>query len=209
MKIEVSDGELADKYSILCLKEEGIHDPQKREDILYEKTLLHPHVMLIIEPWFLYYQLLHYANRQIWDKTNEIKKQDLEKNPQQYAQLASEIFQWNDRRFRMKRIFNTQCIVKEQKSYVRKTIQIEVPDQSMIENKLEELIYLVLEYDCLFIPHQYFSYLSQFIPSCSLYGYDENEMIDNEIVRIENITIPLMYRQQVLPLIHHFTKLHA
>jgi hypothetical protein len=189
--------------------EVSVGDPQKREDVLYEKNLLRPHVMLIIEPWILYYQLLHYTNRQIWDKINEIKQQEMETKSQQYTQLASEIFQWKERRFRMKRILNTYSLVKEQKNYVHKTIQIEIPNQSLLENKLEELIYLVLEYDCLFIPHQYVSYLSQFIPSCSFSGYDENERIEKEMVPIEQITIPITSRQHVLPFIHHFIKLHA
>lgn len=209
MKIEVSDGEVADKYSILCLKEEEIYDPQKREDVLYEKNLLRPHVMLIIEPWILYYQLLHYANRQIWDKTNEIKQPEMKTNSQQYAQLASEIFQWKERRFRMKRILNTNSLVKEQKSYAHKAIYIDIPIPYAIENnKLEELIYLVLDYDHLFVPHPYMPYLSQFIPSCSLSGY-EKETNKKKTVSIDQITIPLLSRQQVRPLIHHFTKLHA
>lgn len=206
MKIEVSNGELADKYSILCLKLDEIKDLTKKEHILYEKNLLHPYVMSIIEDWFLYYKLLHHVNRQIWDKTNEMKQLNATTEPTRFAKIASDIFQYNDKRFRMKRIFNLQSQVKEQKSYANKTLSIFIPDEYALVNKLDELIYLVLEYDHLYVKCNihHFDFLSKFIPPCSL-SYRKD--CDDSVLFIDTITIS--NQNEVFNIIHHFTKLHA
>lgn len=206
MKIEVSGGELVDKYSVLCLKAEKIQDASKRENVLYEKNMIHPHVMQIIEPWFLYYKLLHQVNRQIWDMTNNIKELDMEKEPYLFAKLALQIFQCNDRRFRMKRIFNLHSQVKEQKSYDQKTITIFIPDECSIFKKLNTLIYLVVEYDHIYIECKCkeFEMLCQFIPACCL---SKRNNMENEMIMINDILIPEQ-DEHLVKIIHHFTILH-
>lgn len=205
MKIEVSAGELVDKYSILSLKVEKIKDHNKKEHVFYEKNLLHQHVMRIIEPWFLYYKLLHHVNLQIWDKTDEIKGLNMEIDTTKFAKLASDIFQCNDRRFRMKRIFNLSSKVKEQKSYANKTIYIMIPDKYPIFKKLDELIYMVLEYDHLYIKggDDDIEFLSRFIPPCCLFPIT-NEF--NDMIPIHEI---IVQDEETLKIIHHFTNLHA
>ena len=98
MKIEVSDGEIVDKYSILCLKLDKIKNEEKRKQIQHEKNFLHEHAIKLIEKWLLYYDLLSYVNRKIWDKTDEMKT--LSPSNATFAYVAHEIFSLNDQRFR-------------------------------------------------------------------------------------------------------------
>lgn len=143
MKIDVSDGEIVDKYSIVCLKLDRIQDETKRLHLLYEKQLIQQDSETIIERFPLYYRLLCHINQVIWDKTDVMKTlTDYDHN---YALLASEIFAYNDRRFRLKRIFNDGSHVKEQKSYAQKTVTIDATCD------MATIISLVIEYDHLWI----------------------------------------------------------
>lgn len=147
MKIEVSDGEIADKYSILCLKLDRIQDGTKRQQVQREKDLLHAYASTLIDRWPLYYKLLCHVNRQIWDKTNAVKALSLPDDLEAFARLSQEIFAHNDQRFRLKRVFQSGSRVQEQKSYADKVLHLNVGGQGMLDRKLAELVYMVLEYD--------------------------------------------------------------
>jgi hypothetical protein len=151
MKIEVSDGEVVDKYSILCLKLELITNEDKKKQVQHEKQLLHDYATFLINRWPMYYSLLFHVNKQIWDKTDEMKAFHMPNDPEAFAKLSQDIFSLNDQRFRLKRIFNMDSNVQEQKSYADKTIHISIPSQEVLINKLDELISMVLRYDKIFI----------------------------------------------------------
>lgn len=51
MKIEVSDGEIVDKYSILCLKLDLMTHEDKKKQVQYEKDLLHDYATTLIKQW--------------------------------------------------------------------------------------------------------------------------------------------------------------
>lgn len=139
MRVEVSDGEVVDKYSILCIKAERIVEEEKKKHVVYEKELLEPDALRLIEPWKEFYELLLQVNRQIWDKTDEIKQ--MEVGDARYAPLAHDIFILNDQRFRLKRVFQTGN-VQEQKSYPDKVIRVNVGSCDD-----EEWKKLVMDYD--------------------------------------------------------------
>jgi hypothetical protein len=151
MKIEVSDGEVVDKYSILCLKLELITNEDKKKQVQHEKQLLHDYATFLINRWPMYYSLLFHVNKQIWDKTDEMKAFHMPNDPEAFAKLSQDIFSLNDQRFRLKRIFNMDSNVQEQKSYADKTIHISIPSQEVLINKLDELISMVLRYHKIFI----------------------------------------------------------
>lgn len=169
MKIEVSDGEIVDKYSIVCLKLERIQDNTKRDHLLIEKQLIQTQSESIIHRFPLYYHLLCHVNQVIWEKTDIMKT--LNHQDDGYALLASEIFAYNDRRFRLKRIFNEGSHVKEQKSYASKTITIEATED------LATIISLVVEYDHVWIVrddcHQ--AMIEAMIPVCCFSWVDDRE----------------------------------
>lgn len=151
MKIEVSDGEIVDKYSILCLKLDLITHKDKKKQVQHEKDLLHDYATLLIGQWPMYYRLLFHVNKQIWHKTDEMKAFPLPDDPEGFARLSSDIFSLNDQRFRLKRIFNTSSDVKEQKSYADKTLHIFLPDYNLLQTRLDELISRVLTHDKILI----------------------------------------------------------
>lgn len=151
MKIEVSDGEIVDKYSILCLKLDRLVNEDKKKQVQYEKDLIHDYATLLINQWPMYYRLLFHVNQQIWDKTDEMKAFYLPDDPEAFARLSQDIFSLNDQRFRLKRIFNMGSNVKEQKSYADKIIRTTIPSPDVLKSKLEELISMVLVCDKILI----------------------------------------------------------
>ena len=147
MKIEVSDGEVVDKYSILCLKLDLITNEEKKKQVQHEKQLLHEYATVLIHQWPMYYRLLFHVNKQIWDKTDDMKAFHMPDNPELFARLSQDIFLLNDQRFRLKRIFNMTSNVKEQKSYADKIIRTSIPSHDILKNQLDKLIFMVLVYD--------------------------------------------------------------
>jgi hypothetical protein len=200
MKIEVSDGEIADKHSILCLKLERIPDKQKRVEILREKEILHDYTLSLIVKWPMYYKLLCHVNKIIWDKTNEIKAFCVLDDPVGFAHLASGIFLYNDKRFRLKRIFNTESNIKEQKSYGAKTICIVVPDRQFLLENLGKIICMVLDYDHIQVATRdrcVARTLLEYIPSCCISCDGAETILDD---------IPSTQDQDALSIINCFIK---
>ena len=92
MLIEVSDGELLDKYSILEIKKELIKNENKLFEITKELEALSEAVILKNENIY-YYNILKYINKKIWFYTDEIKS--LHYTNDNYAKISSIIFDLN------------------------------------------------------------------------------------------------------------------
>ena len=90
-----------------------------------------------------------YVNETIWDMTDTIKGMILENNEIEFARISNEIFEFNQKRFRIKSFFNTltNSLIKEQKSYALSYCKIIIPDETTFYNKLAEINYLSIEYD--------------------------------------------------------------
>lgn len=170
MKVEVSNGELVDKYCILCIKTERIVEPEKKKHVSYEKQLLEPEAIQLIEPWKMFYELLLDVNQQIWDKTNDVKQMDV--HHERYATLAHEIFTLNDQRFRLKRVFQSTGI-KEQKSYAQNMISIHVPTDYGVDD-VKKLSLLAMDYDVIWIQG---CMPTQPLPACFVPCQEEEEAI--------------------------------
>jgi hypothetical protein len=150
MLLEVSIGEAVDKYCILELKLKYIPDETKLVEIRKELTALDACAVYITEhPVF--YKLLFYVNECIWNMTNEVKG----KTPENidFASLANQIFEFNQKRFRIKNWFNmlSNSLVKEQKSYSNKVCKLNLENVYDKQSKLLEIYYLLLEYDIVLI----------------------------------------------------------
>ena len=89
------------------------------------------------DKYFIYYKLLYFVNKRIWDLTNIIK--GMTQLNEEYAQIAYDIFEYNQSRFRLKNIINNiaDSKFKEQKSYNLKEASI------YIENETTNIVYIV------------------------------------------------------------------
>ena len=147
MLLEVSVGEAIDKYIILEIKKENITDLYKKSEILKELNSLQS-LTLIIEKYVNYYRYLKHINKEIWDLTNNIKL--LHYTDTNYANLANDIFNLNQSRFRIKNIFNllTASNLTEQKSY--NSTKCKIVFTSPISEKISEINYLLTQYDYIY-----------------------------------------------------------
>jgi len=149
MKVEVSIGEAIDKLSILELKRKFIEDSEKRAQIEKEINALEECNQYKNN----YYDILNYVNENIWHLTNKVKSMSFSENPVEFSSIVNEIFEFNQKRFRIKNMFNLaqNSFIREQKSYGNKTARIILSSPSQIYNKIAEIMSLTIEYDILFI----------------------------------------------------------
>ena len=124
MKIEVSNGELLDKISILELKLLKIEDKEKLVNVQKEFDKLNPLVQKLFEKHEgqlqNHYLELAKINGQLWDIENWIRECEQEKRfDKEFVELARSVYITNDRRSEVKKIINilTQSDFIEEKSY--------------------------------------------------------------------------------------------
>jgi hypothetical protein len=151
MLIEVSTGEVIDKYNILEIKRERIDNPDKLIEIQTELDAL-TSCKVIINKHKTLYKLLGIVNREIWDLTNIIKAMDV-MECDKYSNMAKQIFNLNQKRFRIKNHFNliSSSGLKEQKSYSPDICRVIIPDDFNIYTRLPEFNYLFISYDIVII----------------------------------------------------------
>ena len=124
MKIEISNGELLDKISILELKLLNIKDEEKLINIQKEFDKLNPLCIKLFEQFGgelqNHYLELAKINGQLWDIEDEIR--EYEKNKDfggKFTELARSVYFTNDKRSEMKKIIKliTSSYLIEEKSY--------------------------------------------------------------------------------------------
>ncbi|MDR2034143.1 MAG: DUF6165 family protein [Helicobacteraceae bacterium] len=120
MQIEVSNGEIVDKLTILAIKSERIKDETKRANALKEFVVLRSAAEDIIaqnDP--LYVELLK-INKELWEIEDQIRELERRKDfGDRFVQLARSVYIKNDRRAELKRVINfqTKSALIEEKSY--------------------------------------------------------------------------------------------
>lgn len=126
MKIEVSNGEIIDKHTILSIKLEKIKNEDKLKNIQKEYDTLTPHVneikSLISEEEFegLYNDLV-IVNKKLWNTEDELRILEKEKNfDSRFIYLARSVYHDNDNRAEIKKQINirTNSDLIEEKDYV-------------------------------------------------------------------------------------------
>lgn len=120
MKIEVSNGEIADKLTIIELKLERISDPDKLKNLKKEYAILDEAVMSFMKKDDPLYRELNQINSELWDIEDRIR--DLERNKdfgEEFIQTARSVYFSNDKRSEIKRKINmiTGSGLVEEKSY--------------------------------------------------------------------------------------------
>ena len=157
--IEASIGEIIDKYSILELKHKYIYDPNKLQDIENEMSILEKYVGDIKTTHF--YRMLLYINEQIWIDTDIIKELNVYNKDSEtiykFAEISKQIFDNNQKRFRLKNYFNTinNSNIKEHKSYTSSTCFIDISEEKDIYSKIPEINYLCISYDIVYFNIDY------------------------------------------------------
>ena len=124
MKIEVSNGELLDKISILELKLLRIEDEEKLVNIKKEFETLNPLVVELFENHDSdlqnHYLELARINGQLWDIEDWIRDCEREKRfDKEFVELARSVYITNDKRSEVKKLINitTGSGLVEEKSY--------------------------------------------------------------------------------------------
>ena len=124
MKVEVSNGELMDKLSILELKSKNIADPKKLRNVNTEFNELNPLVRQLFKTHNLaikvLYQKLAEINAKLWIIEDEIRQRERNKDfGPQFVKLARDVYFTNDVRSDLKKEINllTNSGVIEEKSY--------------------------------------------------------------------------------------------
>ena len=124
MKIEVSNGELLDKISILELKLLKIEDKEKLVNIQKEFDTLNPLAKKLFETFGgnlqNHYLELARINGLLWDIEDWIRDCEREKRfDEEFIQLARSVYVTNDQRSEVKKLINktTGSDLVEEKSY--------------------------------------------------------------------------------------------
>lgn len=119
MKIEVSNGELVDKFTILLIKEEKINDVVKLVNIKNELLEITPIVEnLKIDPSVI--NELKSINSILWKIEDDIReKEKLQLFDSEFIELARQVYKTNTLRFKVKQKINniTNSFLKEEKSH--------------------------------------------------------------------------------------------
>ena len=120
MKIEVSNGEIIDKLTIIQIKLERIKDKVKLVNLQKEYNVLYKASISIIATSDPLYKSLYEVNCELWDIEDHIR--DLERNKDfgnDFILTARAVYIKNDKRSELKREINirTASGLIEEKSY--------------------------------------------------------------------------------------------
>ena len=125
MKVEVSDGEILDKMSILEIKLDKIENVQKLVNIQKEYDTLKetigepPWYEHVFRKYGFYWQLKE-INETLWEIEDEIRlKEKRQEFDDIFVKLARQVYQTNDKRAEIKKEINihTGSNLLEEKSY--------------------------------------------------------------------------------------------
>ena len=124
MLVEISNGELLDKISILELKILKIEDEEKLANIMTEFDALNPLVIELFEKHDgqlqNHYLELAKINGELWDIEDWIRDCEREKRfDKEFVELARSVYITNDKRCEVKKVINlmTSSGLVEEKSY--------------------------------------------------------------------------------------------
>ena len=121
-KVEVSNGELIDKYTILLIKNNKIKNKDKLKNVNNEISVLKPYIDELESKYNLIELInqLQEINSKLWDIEDNIrKKEKLKEFDNDFIDLARSVYYTNDDRANVKLEINniTKSNIVEVKSY--------------------------------------------------------------------------------------------
>jgi len=120
MKIEVSNGEIIDKLTIIQIKLERIKDPVKLKNLQKEYDELTSVTSSILETSDPLYKALYEVNCELWNIEDHIRDFERKKNfGNDFISTARSVYFKNDKRAEIKKEINirTASGLFEEKSY--------------------------------------------------------------------------------------------
>ena len=120
MKIEVSNGEIVDKLTIIQIKLERISDKAKLVNLRKEYEVLDEAVKKILSKDDVLYKKLYDINCQLWDIEDRIREMEKAKTfDKEFIETARAVYFTNDKRSDLKKEINKQTgsLLIEEKSY--------------------------------------------------------------------------------------------
>ncbi|HEX2919666.1 MAG TPA: DUF6165 family protein [Bacteroidales bacterium] len=120
MKIEVSNGEIIDKLTIIQIKLERIKDESKLKNLRKEYDALSKASASIITTDNPLYKALYDVNCELWDIEDRIRDLERKKDfDKEFISVARSVYFRNDKRSEIKREINllTSSGLIEEKSY--------------------------------------------------------------------------------------------
>lgn len=127
MKIEVANGEIIDKHTILLIKNERISDREKLKDVTNELASLSEalkEVYTLAEDKNALHKLvsdLKEVNEKLWEVEDELRILESQQDfGQEFVEKARSVYFLNDHRAALKKAINkaTGSVIVETKSYV-------------------------------------------------------------------------------------------
>lgn len=110
MKLEVSNGEVVDKYTILKIKSERIRDEAKLNLVRSELASLSTHIEHILRTDTTiqtHIDELYEVNTLLWDIENSIREKEHQLQfDDEFIRLARSVYHTNDRRAKIKLVIN-------------------------------------------------------------------------------------------------------
>jgi|TARA_B100000959_G_C14521099_1_gene435476 hypothetical protein len=121
MKVEIPNGDLVDKITILKIKLRMVTDKEKLKNIRKEYKILKPLLKEIgmSERQKLFLELVH-VNQNLWGVEDELRKlESINDFDKKFIELARQVYYINDERARIKKEINlkTKSELVEEKSY--------------------------------------------------------------------------------------------
>jgi Family of unknown function (DUF6165) len=120
MKIEVSNGEIIDKLTIIQIKLERIRDKSKLNNLQKEYDILREASSSLLAQDDPLYKALYEVNCELWDIEDQIRDLERRKNfGEEFISVARSVYIKNDMRSELKREINirTSSGLMEEKSY--------------------------------------------------------------------------------------------
>jgi Family of unknown function (DUF6165) len=122
MRIEISNGELLDKVTILQIKANNILDEQKKVNVMHELDALLPQANALLESAELQslFKELRQVNEALWSIEDDLReKERLKVFDGSFIQLARSVYFTNDKRASIKKQINikSNSDLVEEKSY--------------------------------------------------------------------------------------------
>jgi len=120
MKIEVSNGEIIDKLTILQIKCERIRDQEKLKNIRKEYDELREQALSVLKQDDPLYKALYNINYELWDIEDRIRELERRKDfGKDFIETARSVYFKNDLRAGIKKEINikTSSDLIEEKSY--------------------------------------------------------------------------------------------